>query len=165
MGISRSTTVVIAYLVATTRMTPREALATIQSKRAIVRPNAGFMAQLDTYHSTHSHSLQAKLVEPQEKEQVPSSLSLKVEPDAMDEKWGTDSEGLNARRWRQHSAASASCGTSISGAPLSVKDAGANLKSYVCSALAAVTPVTAFPSFIPQQREARECWKFESSIC
>src|SRR6266851_1312507 len=46
MGISRSTTVVLAYLVATTQMTPREALAAVRSKRAIVRPNRGFMSQL-----------------------------------------------------------------------------------------------------------------------
>ncbi|KAH9977516.1 protein-tyrosine phosphatase-like protein, partial [Russula compacta] len=46
MGISRSATVMIAYLIATTKMTPREALAAVRSKRAIVRPNPGFMSQL-----------------------------------------------------------------------------------------------------------------------
>ncbi|KAF8493217.1 protein-tyrosine phosphatase-like protein [Russula emetica] len=35
MGISRSTTVVMAYLIATTNMTPHEALATVRSKRTI----------------------------------------------------------------------------------------------------------------------------------
>ena len=34
MGISRSSTVVIAYLIATTSMTPREALASVQPKRS-----------------------------------------------------------------------------------------------------------------------------------
>jgi hypothetical protein len=61
MGISRSSTVVIAYLVATTKMTPREALASVQSKRAIVRPNRGFMSQLREYHSKCSNSLQVGL--------------------------------------------------------------------------------------------------------
>jgi hypothetical protein len=61
MGISRSTTVVIAYLIATTKMTPHEALALVQSKRTIVRPNRGFMSQLQEYHSTCSNSLQAEL--------------------------------------------------------------------------------------------------------
>jgi len=70
MGISRSTTVVIAYLIATTKMTPREALATVRSKRPIVCPNRGFMSQLQEYHSKCSNSLQAKLPE------EPLSLSL-----------------------------------------------------------------------------------------
>jgi len=56
MGISRSTTVVIAYLIATTKMTPREALATVRSKRPIVCPNRGFMSQLQEYHSKCSNS-------------------------------------------------------------------------------------------------------------
>jgi hypothetical protein len=61
MGISRSSTVVIAYLIATTNMTPREALTFVQSKRTIVRPNRGFMSQLQEYYSKHSNSLQAEL--------------------------------------------------------------------------------------------------------
>jgi len=61
MGISRSTTVVIAYLIATTKMTPREALAAVGKKRAIVRPNRGFMSQLQEYYSQSSNSLQAQL--------------------------------------------------------------------------------------------------------
>jgi hypothetical protein len=70
MGISRSTTVVIAYLIATTEMTPFEALASVQSKRTFVRPNRGFMSQLLEYHSKSSNSLQAKLGddEPPDKE-------------------------------------------------------------------------------------------------
>lgn len=59
MGISRSTTIVIAYLIATTNMTPHEALATVRSKRTIVRPNRGFMSQLQEYYSKCSNSLQA----------------------------------------------------------------------------------------------------------
>jgi atypical dual specificity phosphatase len=49
MGISRSATVVCAYLVATTRMTPREALAAVKAKREIVCPNLGFRRQLEEY--------------------------------------------------------------------------------------------------------------------
>ena len=63
MGISRSTTVVIAYLIATSQMTPREALAAVRAKRPIVRPNRGFMTQLNEYHSRCSNSLQAKFVD------------------------------------------------------------------------------------------------------
>ncbi|KAI9464422.1 protein-tyrosine phosphatase-like protein [Lactarius psammicola] len=63
MGISRSATVVIAYLIATTQMTPREALAAVRAKRAIVRPNRGFMSQLHEYHSRFSNSLQAKVID------------------------------------------------------------------------------------------------------
>lgn len=49
MGISRSATVVCAYLVATTSMTAREAVDFAISKRAIVCPNLGFRRQLEAY--------------------------------------------------------------------------------------------------------------------
>ena len=49
MGISRSATVVCAYLVATTGMTPDEALAAVRAKRGIVSPNVGFLLQLEEY--------------------------------------------------------------------------------------------------------------------
>jgi atypical dual specificity phosphatase len=49
MGISRSATVVCAYLIATTQMTPNEALAAVKAKRGIVSPNMGFLRQLDEY--------------------------------------------------------------------------------------------------------------------
>jgi hypothetical protein len=61
MGISRSSTIVMAYLIATTTMTPHEALAAVRSKRTIVRPNRGFMYQLQEYYSKCSNSLQANL--------------------------------------------------------------------------------------------------------
>ncbi|KAF8479531.1 protein-tyrosine phosphatase-like protein, partial [Russula ochroleuca] len=46
MGISRSATVVCAYLIATMRMTPDEALAAVKEKRGFVSPNMGFLRQL-----------------------------------------------------------------------------------------------------------------------
>lgn len=49
MGISRSATVVCAYLVATARMTPHEALVAVRAKRGIACPNIGFLRQLDEY--------------------------------------------------------------------------------------------------------------------
>jgi len=49
MGISRSATVVCAYLVATARMTPDEALVAVRAKRGIVCPNLGFRRQLEEY--------------------------------------------------------------------------------------------------------------------
>jgi len=49
MGISRSATVVCAYLIATTDMVPTEAIAFAQSKRHIVCPNLGFRQQLESY--------------------------------------------------------------------------------------------------------------------
>ena len=61
MGVSRSTTVVVAYLIATTKMTPREALDTVRANRSFVRPNRGFMSQLQEYHSQSSNSLQGRL--------------------------------------------------------------------------------------------------------
>jgi hypothetical protein len=61
MGISRSSTVVIAYHIAITNMMPREALASVQSKRTIVHPNRGFMSQLQECYLKCSTSLQAEL--------------------------------------------------------------------------------------------------------
>lgn len=49
MGISRSATIVCAYLIATMRMTPDEALAAVREKRGIVSPNMGFLRQLEEY--------------------------------------------------------------------------------------------------------------------
>jgi len=49
MGISRSATVVCAYLIATKRMKAGEAIKYVQSKRQIVCPNIGFRRQLETY--------------------------------------------------------------------------------------------------------------------
>jgi atypical dual specificity phosphatase len=50
-GISRSATVVCAYIIATadTSMTASEAIAFVQNKRWIVCPNIGFRAQLESY--------------------------------------------------------------------------------------------------------------------
>jgi len=49
MGISRSATVVCAYLCATSPMTAEESIDFVISKRSIVCPNLGFRMQLDTY--------------------------------------------------------------------------------------------------------------------
>jgi atypical dual specificity phosphatase len=46
MGISRSSTVVCAYLVAEHGMSARDAIAFAKSKRSVVRPNVGFVRQL-----------------------------------------------------------------------------------------------------------------------
>ncbi|TCD69140.1 hypothetical protein EIP91_008616 [Steccherinum ochraceum] len=56
MGISRSATVVCAYLVASSSMSAREALDYTISKRAIVCPNIGFRSQLDIYSSRYHPS-------------------------------------------------------------------------------------------------------------
>ncbi|THU86236.1 phosphatases II [Dendrothele bispora CBS 962.96] len=48
-GISRSATVVCAYLIATLRMQAPDAIALVHSKREIVNPNLGFRQQLDAY--------------------------------------------------------------------------------------------------------------------
>lgn len=49
MGISRSTTSVICYLIKYHRMHPLEAGSFVKSRRAIVYPNPGFLRQLDAY--------------------------------------------------------------------------------------------------------------------
>ena len=49
MGISRSATVVCAYLIATTPLLAPEAIDFVSSKRSVVCPNVGFRQQLETY--------------------------------------------------------------------------------------------------------------------
>ncbi|KAI0794496.1 protein-tyrosine phosphatase-like protein, partial [Fomes fomentarius] len=49
MGISRSATVVCAYLIATHALSPAHALDFLISKREIVCPNLGFRRQLDIF--------------------------------------------------------------------------------------------------------------------
>ncbi|KAI0924239.1 hypothetical protein AcW2_005171 [Taiwanofungus camphoratus] len=49
VGMSRSTTVVCAYLIATRSMAPSEAIGFVASKRSVASPNIGFRRQLETY--------------------------------------------------------------------------------------------------------------------
>ncbi|KZW02037.1 dual specificity protein phosphatase 12 [Exidia glandulosa HHB12029] len=51
-GISRSASVVAAYLIATRRITPETALELIRKSRPCIQPNFGFRKQLDTWHQT-----------------------------------------------------------------------------------------------------------------
>uniref|UniRef100_A0A0W0FXK6 Uncharacterized protein n=1 Tax=Moniliophthora roreri TaxID=221103 RepID=A0A0W0FXK6_MONRR len=55
-GVSRSATVVCAYLVATAGMRAIDSIAFVQSKRKIVCPNLGFRQQLEMY-ATYSYLL------------------------------------------------------------------------------------------------------------
>lgn len=50
MGVSRSSTVVCAYLMYKHRMSPEEALQSIRDHRALCAPNQGFLEQLGVYH-------------------------------------------------------------------------------------------------------------------
>ncbi|THH16962.1 hypothetical protein EW146_g3755 [Bondarzewia mesenterica] len=49
MGVSRSASVVCAYLIATRDMSATSAIAFVKSKRGIVCPNTGFTLQLEQY--------------------------------------------------------------------------------------------------------------------
>jgi len=52
MGISRSVTMVIAYLIQTHGCTAEKALAHVSTCRAFVRPNSGYTEQIDLYAKT-----------------------------------------------------------------------------------------------------------------
>ena len=49
MGVSRSATVVCAYLIATAAMSATEAIAFVTERREVASPNIGFRRQLETY--------------------------------------------------------------------------------------------------------------------
>ena len=50
MGVSRSATVVCAYLMYKQSLSPEEALRIVREARPLCNPNDGFMEQLDVYH-------------------------------------------------------------------------------------------------------------------
>eukprot|EP00753_Platysulcus_tardus_P015869 PLAT5321.2.p1 GENE.PLAT5321.2~~PLAT5321.2.p1 ORF type:complete len:268 (-),score=14.82 PLAT5321.2:72-875(-) len=58
-GISRSCTIVCAYLMATQRISVEEALHVVRSARKWVKPNPGFIAQLTQYEMEVLHGGQA----------------------------------------------------------------------------------------------------------
>lgn len=51
LGVSRSASVVVAYLMAKRALAPRDALALVRVARPIAQPNVGFMRQLETFHA------------------------------------------------------------------------------------------------------------------
>jgi len=51
MGISRSATVIAAYLMFRHGFTPEEAITWLRIRRSIVNPNYGFREQLEDYYS------------------------------------------------------------------------------------------------------------------
>lgn len=52
-GMSRSATIVCAYLLATTSMNTQEAISFVRSKRSIIQPNYGFEKQLRVWEARH----------------------------------------------------------------------------------------------------------------
>jgi atypical dual specificity phosphatase len=62
-GMSRSPSVVIAYLMGTQGMSLSASLAHVKARRAIVRPNFGFIEQLEEYERTLKESQGTVLVE------------------------------------------------------------------------------------------------------
>jgi hypothetical protein len=52
---SRSASVVAAYLIATRRLSAPDAVAFVKKRRRIVRPNTGFMRQLEIFASQYGH--------------------------------------------------------------------------------------------------------------
>lgn len=49
LGISRSASIVVAYLMSSTKLGFEDALSLVKEKRKVVRPNGGFMQQLRDY--------------------------------------------------------------------------------------------------------------------
>ena len=53
-GVSRSATVLAAYLIRFHGLSPDEAIALLIERRPIVNPNPGFRKQLEDYHRVHA---------------------------------------------------------------------------------------------------------------
>jgi len=71
-GVSRSATIVAAYLMTSHKLSHNEAVATVRSKRPIARPNYGFMIQLEMYGAKLKQQL---LPEQQQQQQLTITLS------------------------------------------------------------------------------------------
>jgi hypothetical protein len=63
MGISRSTTIIIAYLIHYHNMTVLHSLSYIRSKRPKVKPNDGFLRELEKFVYMDHHRLQDQIDE------------------------------------------------------------------------------------------------------
>ena len=54
-GVSRSTTILLAYLIKKYKYTPQQALDLVKKKRNIVNPNNNFMNQLEIYYNSQNN--------------------------------------------------------------------------------------------------------------
>ncbi|CAD8173745.1 unnamed protein product [Paramecium pentaurelia] len=75
-GVSRSATIVIAYLMKTQNMSLEQAFKHVQNQRRIVNPNPGFMRQLKQYESKlqGSNSLRTSTVKQKERQHSQTNL-------------------------------------------------------------------------------------------
>ncbi|KAI0689789.1 protein-tyrosine phosphatase-like protein [Cytidiella melzeri] len=79
MGISRSATVVCAYLIATNQMTAHDALEFVKTKRSVVNPNHGFQRQLQIFASRcHSQTRTAVVVVAETSSAATETISTQV---------------------------------------------------------------------------------------
>jgi len=73
MGISRSATVVCAYLIAEKAMTGQAAIEFVREKRPIICPNIGFQRQLDEY-SVKIHGVREETETQLKSSEVPKNV-------------------------------------------------------------------------------------------
>ncbi|KAJ3732089.1 protein-tyrosine phosphatase-like protein [Lentinula guzmanii] len=92
-GVSRSATVVCAYLISTAGMTAMESITFVQSKRRIVSPNNGFRKQLHSYATSIRESTALKVtVENSSFESTKGSAQLTDEAQKTEVSIGRSSE-------------------------------------------------------------------------
>lgn len=97
-GVSRSATIVCAYLMTALKISHIDAVKTVRAKRPIARPNYGFMMQLEMYGgkilqpgtiipiASVTISDQAELIGPDDEDEEPTGADVgAVEPDGADE--------------------------------------------------------------------------------
>ena len=60
-GVSRSTTMVVAYLMTVTHYSWEECLSAVKAVRSFVGPNYGFQQQLQEYQTTQVSEVQIKM--------------------------------------------------------------------------------------------------------
>uniref|UniRef100_A0A7S3DMM3 Protein-serine/threonine phosphatase n=1 Tax=Entomoneis paludosa TaxID=265537 RepID=A0A7S3DMM3_9STRA len=98
-GVSRSTSIVLAYLVEYEGMTLEEAFVHVKKRRPHVQPNNGFWAQLLSYEKQCQQARQQKNANSDDEEVVVSSLVLSQQQQSndvstIDKEWAQKSSAL-----------------------------------------------------------------------
>lgn len=99
-GVSRSTTIVLAYLMYKNKWSVQEALAFVRSKRPIINPNYGFISQLYNLQST-LHALDENLnkhfycVKPKTQQELVQEIVETMKIPFIDELYKRELAGFN----------------------------------------------------------------------
>ncbi|XP_068679363.1 dual specificity protein phosphatase 22-like [Montipora capricornis] len=109
-GISRSTAIVAAYIMAVTQLNWKDALKAIKCSRSIANPNYGFQRQLQDFYNLQAAKERERLksefpdVDFKDEEYLKELLAKSEEPDISDEDSIPDALSRQSNRRKMYSA-------------------------------------------------------------